>query len=120
MYVNFSLPKGSLDKTFNFVHKSMTACIHPLHTAPVTKQGESPLAVAVREGRLDVIEYLIKECNANVSGESSVVVGLASGGSSKGLRVLEHLLALICPTQTYLLRSILNSNTSSKHFSELK
>ena len=48
-----------------------------LTTAPVTKQGESPLAVAVREGRLKVIKCLVKECNANVNGESSVVVGLA-------------------------------------------
>ena len=43
-------------------------------TAPVTKQRESPLAVAVCEGSLDVIKYLVKECNANVNGESSVVV----------------------------------------------
>ena len=42
-----------------------------------------------------MMKYLVKECNANVNGESSVVVGLASGGSSKGLRVLEHPLALI-------------------------
>ena len=40
--------------------------------APVTKQGESPLAVAVRERNLDVIKCLVKECNANVNGESSV------------------------------------------------
>ena len=63
-----------------------------------------------------MIKYFVKECNANVDGESSVVVGLASGGSSKGLRVLEHSLALICPTQTYLLRSFLKSKTSSKPF----
>ena len=48
-----------------------------LTTAPVTKQGESPLAVAVHEGSLDMIKCLVKECNANVNGESSVVVGLA-------------------------------------------
>ena len=35
-----------------------------------------------------MIEYFVKECNVNVNGESSVVVGLASGGSSKGLRGL--------------------------------
>ena len=35
--------------------------------APVTKQGESPLAVAVRKGSLDVIKCLVKECNANVN-----------------------------------------------------
>ena len=29
-----------------------------------------------------MIKYLVKECNADVNGESSVVVGLASGGSS--------------------------------------
>ena len=44
-----------------------------LTIAPVTKQGESPLAVAVCEGSLDVIKYLVKECNVNVNGESSVV-----------------------------------------------
>ena len=59
-----------------------------------------------------MIKCLVKECNASVNGESSVFVGLASGGSSKGLRVLEHPLALIYPTQTYLLRSFLNDNTS--------
>ena len=44
-----------------------------LTTAPVTKQGESPLAVAVRERNFDMIKCLVKECNANVNGESSVV-----------------------------------------------
>ena len=44
-----------------------------LTTAPVTKQGESPLAVAVRKGNLDMIKCLVKECNANVNDESSVV-----------------------------------------------
>ena len=63
-----------------------------------------------------MIKCLVKECNVNVNGESSVVVGLASGGSNKGLR-LEHPLALIYPTQTYLLRSFLNNNTSSRPFS---
>ena len=47
-----------------------------------------------------MIKYLVKECNANVNGESSVVVGLASGPSNKGLRVLEHPLA-----STYLSHS---------------
>ena len=42
-----------------------------------------------------MIKCLVEECNANVNGESSVVVGLARGGSSKGLRVLEHPLALL-------------------------
>ena len=42
-----------------------------LTTALVTKQGESPLAVAVHRGNLKVINYLVKECNANVNGESS-------------------------------------------------
>ena len=61
-----------------------------------------------------MIKYLVKECNVNVNGESSVVVGLACGGSSKWLRVLEHPLALTYPTQTYLLRSFLTNKTSSK------
>ena len=52
-------------------------CVYSLITAPVTNQGESPLALAPREGSLDVIKYLVKECNASVSGKSSVVVGLA-------------------------------------------
>ena len=45
-------------------------------------------------GNLDVIKDLVKECNANVNGESSLVVGLDTGISSKGLRVLNHPLAL--------------------------
>ena len=59
-----------------------------------------------------MIKCLVKECNANVNGESSVVVGLASGRSSKGLRVFEHPLALICPIQSYFLCSFLNNKTS--------
>ena len=51
--------------------------LYSLTTAPVTKQGESPLAVAVREGSLVVIKCLIKECSVKVNGESLVVVGLA-------------------------------------------
>ena len=43
-----------------------------LSTDPVTRYGESPLAVAVHKRNLDVIKYLVKECNANVNGESSV------------------------------------------------
>ena len=45
---------------------------YSLTTAPVTKQGESPLAVAVRERNLDMIRCLVNECNVNVNGESSV------------------------------------------------
>ena len=41
-------------------------------TAPVTKQGESPLAVTVCERNLDVIKYLVKECNANIDGVSLI------------------------------------------------
>ena len=40
--------------------------------APVAKQGESPLAVAVRERNLGVIKYLVKECIENVYGVSSI------------------------------------------------
>ena len=47
---------------------------YSLTTAPVTKQGESPLAVAVRKRNLDMIKCLVKECNANVNGESSVLI----------------------------------------------
>ena len=47
---------------------------YSLTTAPVTKQGESPLAVAVHERNLDMIKCLVKECNANVNGESSVLI----------------------------------------------
>ena len=45
---------------------------YSLTTAPVTKQGESPLAVAVCESNLDVVKCLVKECNADVNGESSI------------------------------------------------
>ena len=57
--------------------RDVIAIVNSLTTAPVTKQGESPLAVAVNKRNIDVIKYLVKECNANVNGESSVVVGLA-------------------------------------------
>ena len=46
---------------------------HSLHS-PVTKQGESPLAVAVRLWNLDMIKYLVKECNAIVNGESLLLM----------------------------------------------
>ena len=31
--------------------------------------GDTPLGLAVYEGSLDVIKYLVLECNANVNGE---------------------------------------------------
>ena len=48
-------------------HRRMST--YSLTTAPVTKQGESPLAVAVGEGNLDMTKCLVNGCNANVSGE---------------------------------------------------
>ena len=45
-----------------------------LTTAPVIEQGESPLAIAVDERNLDVIKYLVKECNATVGGESLLLM----------------------------------------------
>ena len=57
-----------------------------------------------------MIKYLVKECNADVNGESSVVVGLASGRFSKGLRGLSTPGTYLSHT-TYLLPSFLNSNT---------
>ena len=39
--------------------------------------GELPLAVAVVERNLDLVKYLVKECNTSVNGESSVFVSLA-------------------------------------------
>ena len=45
---------------------------YSLTTAPVSKRGESPLAVAVCESNLDMVKCLVKECNADVNGESSI------------------------------------------------
>ena len=45
-----------------------------LTAAPETKQEESPLAVAVRRGNLDMIKCLVKECNAIVNGESLLLM----------------------------------------------
>ena len=47
-----------------------------LTTAPVTEQGESPLAVAVQEKSLDMIKCLVKECNAIIifNGESLLLM----------------------------------------------
>ena len=52
-----------------------STCIYLSLTTPlVTEQGESPLAVAVRERNLDVIKCLVKECNATVNGESLLLM----------------------------------------------
>ena len=59
-------------KLLQIVHMKLSEQACSLTTAPVTKQGESPLAVAVRRGKLDMIKCLVKECNANVNSESSV------------------------------------------------
>ena len=48
--------------------------IYTITTAPVTKQGESPLAVAVHERNLDMVKCLVKECSANVNGESLLLM----------------------------------------------
>ncbi len=34
----------------------------------VTRDGLTPLGLAVREGKLDTIKYLIMECNVDVNG----------------------------------------------------
>ena len=39
------------------------------HSGAVTSDGLTPLGVAVREGHLDTIKYLITECNVAVSGK---------------------------------------------------
>ena len=46
----------------------------PLHNysltaASFTKQGKSPLEVAVHERNLSMIRFLVEECKANVNGE---------------------------------------------------
>ena len=47
---------------------------YSLTTAPLTEQGESPLAIAVHWRSLDVMKYLVKECNATVNGESLLLM----------------------------------------------
>ena len=72
------LGQSFLCKVLGLVHNTLTnncpanSTYLSLTTAPVTKQGESPLAVAVCERNLDMIKCLVKECNANVNGGSSV------------------------------------------------
>ena len=46
--------------------------VFPPTTAPVTKSGDTMFGLAVREGQLDIIKYLVTECSASVSGEQSV------------------------------------------------
>ena len=51
-----------------------------------------------------MIKCLVKECNANVNGESSVVLGLAIvvvPVRGSGLRVLKHPLALTVVLEIY-------------------
>ena len=49
--------------------------IYSLTTAPVTKQGKTPLqAVAACRGDLSVVKCFVVEHNVNVNGESSGVV----------------------------------------------
>ncbi len=46
----------------------------PILPAPVTKDGLTPLGLAVREGKLDVIKCLVKECHVEVNGEFLVLL----------------------------------------------
>lgn len=46
---------------------------YSLTTAPVSKEGESPLALALHEKKFEVIKYLVEEFSVNINGESSVV-----------------------------------------------
>ena len=39
-----------------------------LTAAPVTKSGDTVLGLAVREGKLDIIKYLVTECSVSVNG----------------------------------------------------
>ena len=52
--------------------------MHALTTAPVTKSGDTMLGLAVCEGQLDIIKYLVTECSVNVNGEQSVYVSPAT------------------------------------------
>ena len=40
-----------------------------IYIGAVTSDGLTPLGVAVREGQLDTIKYLIMDCNVDVSGK---------------------------------------------------
>ena len=42
---------------------------HYNYIGAVTSDGLTPLGVAVREGHLDTIKYLIMNCNVDVSGK---------------------------------------------------
>ena len=59
--------------------------MHSLTTAPVTKSGDTIMELAVREGQLDIIKYLVAECSVNVNGKQSVYVSPAICG------VCEHI-----------------------------
>ncbi len=41
----------------------------PLTIGAVTRDGLTPLGLAVREGKLDTIKYLITQCNVAVNGK---------------------------------------------------
>ncbi len=38
-------------------------------TVSVTESGDTALGLAVREGKIDVIKYLVTKCSADVEGE---------------------------------------------------
>ena len=50
-------------------HTHVHVHIHTLTTAPVTKSEDSMLAVSVREGKLDVIEYFVSEHGVDINGK---------------------------------------------------
>ena len=47
----------------------MHTCMYLPTTAPVTKSGDTMLGLAVCEGQLDIIKYLVTECSVSVNGE---------------------------------------------------
>ena len=44
-----------------------------LLAAPVTYLGDTPLVTAIRHEKLDIVKYLVTECNVSANGEYIVM-----------------------------------------------
>ncbi len=50
-------------------------------TAPVTKNGDTALGLAICLEKLDLVKYLVTECGVDINGESSRTVCMCGCGS---------------------------------------
>ncbi len=57
------------DSTATCTANCLPYCTYMYVTVPVTESGDTALGLAVREGMIGVIDYLVTKCSVDVEGE---------------------------------------------------